>query len=53
MKPSERIIEIYDKWHPNNPLGDTEVAITSDMLSSIITYLDEQHALQTKDKPNE
>lgn len=42
MKPSERIKEIFNKWHPNNP-NKTEIGIADDWVSSIITYLDEQY----------
>jgi len=39
MKPSTRIIQIYDQFHI--PTENAEVLKTSDMISSIIHYLDE------------
>ena len=45
MKPSTKIREIFNKWHPNNP-NKTEIGIVDDWVSSIITYLDEQYEQQ-------
>jgi len=42
MKPSERIIQIFDKYHPNNP-DKSPMGVTADMMSSIIHYLDEEY----------
>lgn len=39
-KPSERIFELFDKNH--NKINDTEASRLSDMISSVITYLDEE-----------
>ncbi len=45
MKPSEKILKIFDKWNPLNP-DKSELAKTQDMFSAIMTYLDEEYEKQ-------